>query len=100
MRIADIAEFDRNCRFGGAHVPTCRAVADHARRINAADLRRPVTLAADGALMGGGHRVAKAWLLGRTELLAVRFEIDPEPDRIEPAADRAAGRTGGLTAGR
>ncbi|MGH6971256.1 MAG: hypothetical protein ACREEQ_06555 [Caulobacteraceae bacterium] len=24
--------------------------------------------------------VAKAWLMGQTEVAAVRFEIDPEPD--------------------
>jgi hypothetical protein len=40
--------------------PTCRAVAEHARRINAADLSHPVILAADGSLMDGGHRIKRS----------------------------------------
>jgi hypothetical protein len=36
--IDDIAEFDQDCWFHG-RAPTCRQVADHARRIQAADLR-------------------------------------------------------------
>jgi len=32
--------------------------------------------------MDGGHRVAKAWLLGQTELKALRFERDPLPDYV------------------
>ena len=69
------------------HAPTCRAVAEHARRIEAADLSHPIILASDGALMDGGHRIAKAWLMGMTEVDAVRFEVDPAPDRVEPAAN-------------
>ena len=34
--------------------------------------------------MDGGHRVAKAYLEGRTSIRAVRFEVDPEPDRFIP----------------
>jgi len=34
--------------------------------------------------MDGGHRVAKAYLEGRTSVAAVRFEVDPEPDRFIP----------------
>jgi hypothetical protein len=63
--IDDIAEFDKDCWFDGI-VPTCRQVADHARRIQSADLAYPVILSATGALMDGGHRIAKAWLLGRS----------------------------------
>ena len=82
--IADIAEFDRDCWFGAAHVPTCRAVAEHARRIQMADLSYPVILASDGGLMDGGHRIGKAWLLGMSKIAAVRFEIDPTPDSLTP----------------
>ena len=80
--LESIAEFDQNCWFDAAHPPTCRAVAAHARRIMEADLSRPVILSADGRLMDGGHRVAKAWLLGMKEVPAVRFEVDPEPDEV------------------
>ena len=85
LPIADIAEFDQDCWFGATHAPTCRAVAEHARRIQAADLSWPVILAADGALMDGGHRIAKAWLLGHDTVQAVRFEIDPPPEYVRPA---------------
>lgn len=81
--IADIPEFDQECWFHGL-APTCRQVAEHARRIQAADLRHPVILSASGGLMDGGHRIAKAWLAGETTVRAVRFPVDPEPDRVVP----------------
>jgi hypothetical protein len=80
--ISAIAEFDQDCWFGERHAPTCKAVAEHARRIQAADLAYPVILSADGRLMDGGHRIAKAWLQGETDIAAVRFEVDPEPERF------------------
>jgi hypothetical protein len=82
--ITDIAEFEQDCWFGGKHVPSCRAVAQHARQIIEADLSYPVILSADGGLMDGGHRIAKAWIAGQTEIAAVRFEVDPPPDYLIP----------------
>ena len=79
-----IAEFDQNCWFRPHTPPTCRAVAEHARRIQEADLAHPIILAADGGLMDGGHRIAKAWLLGRATIAAVRFPETPDPDSIVP----------------
>jgi hypothetical protein len=79
-----IPEFDAVCWFDAATPPTCRNVARHARRIAAADLRYPVILSADGRLMDGGHRLAKAWLAGETHVLAVRFAADPAPDYVVP----------------
>jgi hypothetical protein len=32
--------------------------------------------------MDGGHRLAKAWLLGLKAIYAVQFEVDPEPDEV------------------
>ncbi|MBV9852283.1 MAG: hypothetical protein JO250_21665 [Armatimonadetes bacterium] len=81
--LESISELDRDCWFCG-NEPTIRAVADHARRIQEADLSHPIILSADGGLMDGGHRLAKAWLLGMTEIAAVQFDVDPEPDWIEP----------------
>ena len=63
-----IAEFDQNCWFGPTSPSTCRAVAEHARRIIDADLRYPIILSAEGYLMDGGHRLAKAYLLGLVHL--------------------------------
>jgi hypothetical protein len=80
--IAQIAEFDQDCWFDG-RAPTCREVAEHSRRIQQADLARPVILASDGRLMDGGHRIARAWLAGRDVIDAVRFDADPEPDWVE-----------------
>lgn len=81
VRIADIPEFDQDCWFKGV-APTCRQVAQHAARILAADLNYPVILAANGGLMDGGHRVARAFMNGEQEVDAVRFESDPEPDYV------------------
>jgi hypothetical protein len=80
--IAEIAEFEMDCWFQGRHAPSCRAVAEHIRRIVDADLAWPVILAADGHLMDGAHRIAKAWLEGLADVAAVRFETDPQPDWI------------------
>ncbi|MDF1502380.1 hypothetical protein [Roseisolibacter sp. H3M3-2] len=79
-----IPELDVVCWFDAERPPTPRNVARHARRIADADLRYPVILSADGRLMDGGHRLAKAWLAGETSLLAVRFAVDPAPDYVVP----------------
>lgn len=93
LPIAEISEFDEDCWFDG-QAPTCREVAEHARRINEADLSHPVILASDGHLMDGGHRIAKAWLDGRQVVDAVRFVLDPEPDWVELDPDTAPGDSG------
>ncbi|WP_129668054.1 hypothetical protein [Phytoactinopolyspora endophytica] len=80
-----IREFDQDCWFDGEPA-TCRMVARHVERIQQADLNYPVILSADGRLMDGGHRIAKAWLSGAATIDAVRFRVDPEPDYIEWAA--------------
>lgn len=80
--VASIRELDQDCWFCG-DAPTIRAVAEHCRRIVDADLDRPIILNADGSLMDGGHRVARALLEGVESLPAVRFEAAPEPDAIE-----------------
>ena len=80
--IDDVPELDMNCWF--REPPTCREIAEHARQILDADLSFPIILSSDARLMDGGHRLARAWLEGRTTVLAQRFERDPEPDYIEP----------------
>jgi hypothetical protein len=84
VAIEAVPEFDQDAWFGPHVPPTCRAVATHARRIYEADLRYPIILAADGRLMDGGHRLAKAWLAGDTHVRAVRFVVDPAPDYVLP----------------
>ena len=81
--IDDIAEFDMDCWFGHWDVPTCRAVAAHARRMAEADRRFPIILAASGELFDGAHRVAQAWATGHATVRAVQFTQDPEPDWVD-----------------
>jgi hypothetical protein len=61
---------------------TCRQIADHARLIRDSDLNFPVILSSDGRVMDGMHRICKALLEGLSEIEAVRFLHDPEPDYI------------------
>ncbi|MGZ4436975.1 MAG: hypothetical protein ACXVW6_05015 [Nocardioidaceae bacterium] len=81
--IADIPELDEDCWFNGAGVAV-RAVVDHARRINEADLGVPVILASDGQVLDGMHRIAKAALHGHATVLAQRLRTDPDPDWLLP----------------
>jgi hypothetical protein len=62
--------------------PTWRAMIDHIRLIETADPSFPIILSSTGAVMDGMHRVAKAVLQGRAEIIAVQFETDPEPDYV------------------
>ncbi len=83
-----IRELDEPFWFsGGAQEATCRAVMEHARMINEADVRFPIILSFDGRVMDGMHRVAKAALNGLREIEAVQFARDPEPDFTEIAID-------------
>ncbi|MGI8867636.1 MAG: hypothetical protein ACR2F6_01975 [Mycobacteriales bacterium] len=50
-----------------------------AHRAGRADVAYPVILSSEGRLMDGGHRIARAFIDGRTEIAAVKFETDPEP---------------------
>jgi hypothetical protein len=64
--------------------PTLREVAQHAKRIYEANLSHPVIISAEGYLMDGKHRLAKASLLGMKEIAAVRFMQNPAPDWRRP----------------
>ena len=66
------------------NLPTARAVAIHSERIHSADLSHPLILSADGEVMDGMHRLAKAWMLGNETIQVVRFYTDPPPDHTEP----------------
>lgn len=82
--VARIKELDSEMWFGGPHRvrPTCREVASHVKRIQNADLKRPIILNSAGGVMDGMHRVAKAWMEGREFVRAVQFQVDPEPDEV------------------
>lgn len=70
---------------GGA--ATWVALVEHVKLMDAADLAFPIILAADGTVMDGMHRVAKALRAGYTHIEAVQFSEDPPPDYhdVQPA---------------
>ena len=61
---------------------TSREVAEHARLIEECDLSFPIILSSDGRIMDGMHRVLKALIEGESDIKAVQFSVDPEPDYI------------------
>ena len=85
--LSTIRELDEVYWFDGETTrPTCRAVLEHIRLIEAADLAFPIILSVDGGVMDGMHRVVKAVLRGRERIEAVQFEQDPEPDHVGRSA--------------
>jgi hypothetical protein len=58
-----------------------------------AELDYPIIFAAEGCVIDGVHRIAKAYALGLTELKAVRFPVMPEPDERRPRATVPASAT-------
>lgn len=83
IELAAIFELDEAYWFsGGASEATCRAVIEHARFIEEADLSFPIILSSDGRVLDGMHRVGKALLAGQVDIEAVRFIKDPEPDYV------------------
>jgi hypothetical protein len=63
-------------------VPTCRSILEHVRLIQDVDRRVPIILNAEGRVMDGMHRVARASLEGLDSIQAVRFPRTPEPDFV------------------
>ncbi|HEX6162748.1 MAG TPA: hypothetical protein VFZ31_05255 [Vicinamibacterales bacterium] len=81
IRITDLGELDRKWS-GDEEGQTWRAMIDHIRLIDEADLSFPIILAANGEVMDGRHRIAKAALANRETIECVQFETDPLPDHI------------------
>lgn len=84
IQIDSIKELDQDCWFGygSTTLPTIRNVAKHCKRIIEADMQYPILLTADGQLVDGGHRIAKAYLNGQTEIDAVFLDDLPAADFI------------------
>jgi hypothetical protein len=79
--LASIRELDQPA-FGEGEPLTWRSLLEHMQLIDAAELSFPIILAADGLVMDGRHRVAKAVREGRQTIDAVQFPKDPEPDYV------------------
>jgi hypothetical protein len=79
--LSEIRELDE-VWFGDDERPTWRALLEHLKLMDEADLAFPIILSSNGAVMDGMHRVVKAARLGRHEIDAVQFDEDPEPDHV------------------
>src|SRR5262245_30685139 len=77
--LSQIRELDQEWA-GDDERHTWRAMLEHVRLIDEADLAYPIILSADGSVMDGMHRVMKASLQRRNAIEAVQFEHDPDPD--------------------
>ncbi len=73
--------------FGEDDVLTWRTLVEHMQLVDAADLSYPIILAADGGVMDGRHRLAKALREGRAMIDAVQFTEDPPPDYVGKRPD-------------
>ena len=79
--LSAIRELDETW-FGEGEPATWRSMVDHVRLMDEADLAYPIILSADGRVMDGMHRVAKAARLGHDSIMAVQFDRDPSPDLV------------------
>jgi hypothetical protein len=80
VAVDSIREVDTDHWFVYGPVPTVRRIIEQVRLIHEVDCSYPIILGADGRVMDGMHRVARAILDGRSTIRAVRFVIEPEPD--------------------
>jgi hypothetical protein len=86
--IASLADVDSVYWIGAdGSAPTVRILVSHMKLVEKVDLSYPIILGADGRVMDGMHRVAKALLEERATVSAVRFKVQPEPDfrDVQPA---------------
>ena len=83
--LSEIRELDQPWAENGG--TSWRSIIEHMQLISEADLSYPIILAANGDVMDGRHRIAKAALEGRSDIEAVQFETDPEPDHVGVETD-------------
>jgi hypothetical protein len=83
IALSDIRELDEAFPADEKGVVTWRNVVRHMALIEAADPSYPIILGANGQVMDGRHRIAKAMLAGKTSIEAVQFTSDPEPDYVD-----------------
>jgi hypothetical protein len=86
VALEELGELDRPWSGDGEH-QTWRELVAHVRLIEQADLSFPIILAANGEVMDGRHRIAKAALAGRATITAVQFTEDPPPDYVGRGPD-------------
>ncbi len=84
--LAQIRELDESVSGEGEPL-TWRSFVMHVQLLDAAELTYPIILAANGAVMDGRHRVAKALRDGKSSIDAVQFPEDPPPDYVDCRPD-------------
>ena len=86
VALSQIAEIQQAYWFPNTH-PTTADIVEHMRLIEAADLAYPILMDAEGKLMDGMHRVAKALLAGHSHIHAQLLPQTPAPDFINVDVD-------------
>jgi hypothetical protein len=88
LAIEGLGILDAVVWFGGPDnvEPTVRRIAERVRDICAADLSFPIITTRGGDVLDGAHRIAKAYLEGRTSIAAVVIDDWPPPDGVVQAA--------------
>lgn len=84
--LTEIREFNESYWFPDTY-PTTQQIIDHIQLVQEADFKYPIIVCADGRVMDGMHRVAKAKLQGQLTVKAVKFEVTPKPDFINVDAN-------------
>ena len=79
VRVGDLNALDEIRWFSDRmqKLPTCRAVAEHARDIYEVDFQFPIILSPSGEVLDGMHRLCKAFLQGLEEIDAVQLHAMP-----------------------
>ena len=86
VALSQIAEIQQAYWFPNTH-PTTADIVEHMRLVEAADLAYPILMDAEGKLMDGMHRVAKALLAGHSHIHAQLLPQTPAPDFINVDVD-------------
>ena len=81
VALSQVAEIQQAYWFPNTH-PTTADIVEHMRLVEAADLAYPILMDAEGKLMDGMHRVAKALLAGHSHIHAQLLPQTPAPDFI------------------
>lgn len=88
VALSDIRELDESYwSSASSGLLTCRAIVEHVKLIEQADLQFPIILFSDGRVADGMHRVCRALKDGAQTISAVQFAKDPLPDYVGVAPE-------------
>ena len=86
IALQHLAEIGQSYWFPDNH-PTTTEIIEHMRLVEAADLAYPILIDAEGKLLDGMHRVAKALLAEHSHIHAQQLPHTPAPDFINVDLD-------------